>query len=228
MCADSGGEPKPDAKSAQECLAFHEQRIGKRSADAARLGVPLLMSEFGACLDSEACAREIMQVADISDKEIVGWAYWQFKTYKDLTTSAGDKSEGFYNNDGSLQNAKVKALARSYVPLTQGMLTKTAFNSDNGEFTATFKVDTEIDAPTVVHAFESGKGDSWYAAGAAVRLTGPKGELTADQVQMVPSAANKIAFKVVDESLNGSDIELFVSQRSHVECVTTKECYLLY
>lgn len=67
MCADSGGEPKPDDKSAKECLAFHEQRIGKRSADAARLGVPLLMSEFGACLDSEACAREIMQVADISD-----------------------------------------------------------------------------------------------------------------------------------------------------------------
>lgn len=78
-----------------------------------------------------------------------------------------------------------------------------------------------------MHAFESGKGDSWYAAGAAVRLTGPKGELTADQVELVSSAANKIAFKIVDESLNGSDIELFVSQKGHVECVTIKECFVL-
>jgi len=45
----------------------------------------------------------------------VGWAYWQFKEFKDLTTSAADKSEGFYNKDGTLQTAKVKALSRTYV-----------------------------------------------------------------------------------------------------------------
>jgi len=37
------------------------------------------------------------------------------KTFKDLTTTAGDKSEGIYNNDGSLQIKKMKALTRSYI-----------------------------------------------------------------------------------------------------------------
>ena len=45
---------------------------------------------------------------------MLGWAYWQFKTYADLTTSAGTGSEGFWNQDGTLQDYKVKALARSY------------------------------------------------------------------------------------------------------------------
>jgi len=49
---------------------------------------------------------EITQVADVCDHGvadgIVGWSYWQYKTYHDLTTSAGDRSEGFFNNDGTL------------------------------------------------------------------------------------------------------------------------------
>jgi hypothetical protein len=73
------------------------------------------VSEFGACLDSEDCAREITTVAEVSDKYLSGWSYWQFKTYKDFTTQAMDKSEGFYNVDGSLQTQKVKALARPYI-----------------------------------------------------------------------------------------------------------------
>jgi hypothetical protein len=92
------GEPSPD--SAEECLAFHKQRMGQRRDDAKRLGVPLFMSEFGACLDSDVCAREINQVGDVTEEYLLGWSYWQYKTYKDLTTSAGNRSEGFYNPDG--------------------------------------------------------------------------------------------------------------------------------
>jgi len=65
-------------------------------------------------------------VCDVADEYLVGWAYWQFKYYADLTTSAseGNGSEGFYNNDGTLQDWKVKALARSYLQFTQGVLTR--------------------------------------------------------------------------------------------------------
>jgi hypothetical protein len=77
--------------------------------------VPLIISEFGACLDTEDCKTEIESVADACDNHVLGWAYWQFKEFKDLTTTAGDKSEGFYNKDGSLQKVKVKALSRTYV-----------------------------------------------------------------------------------------------------------------
>ena len=77
-----------------------------------------MVTEFGACLTEAPCTQEIRQVADVSDSILVGWAYWEFKTYRDLTTSAGTGSEGFYNKDGSLQSWKVKALARSYLMTT--------------------------------------------------------------------------------------------------------------
>lgn len=62
----------------------------------------MFISEFGACLTDEVCTREIKQVGDLADKNLTGWAYWQFKTYADLTTTAGTGSEGFWNQDGSI------------------------------------------------------------------------------------------------------------------------------
>lgn len=93
---------EPDLNLAAQCHSWHEKRIGTRAHDAVRLGVPLMISEFGACLTEAPCTQEIQQVTDIADEKLAGWAYWEFKTYKDLTTSAGVGAEGFYNRDGSL------------------------------------------------------------------------------------------------------------------------------
>jgi hypothetical protein len=38
-----------------------------RVNDAKKLGVPFIISEFGACLDSDTCAREIQQVTETID-----------------------------------------------------------------------------------------------------------------------------------------------------------------
>jgi len=113
ICSATG---EPTVENAARCLNFHTKKFHTRAQDAERLGVPLFNSEFGACMDTEACVQEINQVADVNEKfNTSGWAYWEFKTYHDLTTSAGDRSEGFYNFDGSLQTKKVKALSRTYV-----------------------------------------------------------------------------------------------------------------
>lgn len=72
VCAT--GEPAEGSDDI--CLAFHKERVGQRVADAKRLGVPLFMSEFGACLDSEVCAREITQVGDVCEEGLLGWSYW--------------------------------------------------------------------------------------------------------------------------------------------------------
>lgn len=58
-------------------------------------------------MGTAACIQEIQLVTDAMDKHLTSWAYWEFKNYADLTTSAGTGNEGFYNNDGTLQNAKV-------------------------------------------------------------------------------------------------------------------------
>jgi hypothetical protein len=135
------------------------------------------MSEFGACLDSEVCGREITQVADVCEDWLLGWSYWQYKTYKDLTTSAGNKSEGFYNVDGSLQNVKVKALSRPYVPLAQGEIIKNKLDHASGNFSATIQVDTTINAPTVVFANTKARGDAWYPNGFNHQVTDDAGNL---------------------------------------------------
>lgn len=100
ICAETG---EPKAADKKKCMHWHETKVRQRAEDAEKLGIPLFISEFGACMDTAECVTEINQVAEINDKYLTsGWGYWQFKTYQDLTTSAGTGSEGFYNKDGSL------------------------------------------------------------------------------------------------------------------------------
>lgn len=51
MCATG----EPPLEKAKECQEWHEKRINTRSEDAERYGVPLIISEFGACLGSASC-----------------------------------------------------------------------------------------------------------------------------------------------------------------------------
>ena len=136
---------------ADECYAWHEKRIGTRSRDAERLGLPLHITEFGACLTEGPCTQEIRQVTEVADKYLVGWGYWQFKNYEDLTTSAGTASEGFYLPNGELEHWKVKALSRTYMMSTQGNPIENKFDMDTADFVGGFFVNTEIDEPTVVY-----------------------------------------------------------------------------
>lgn len=102
-------------------------------------------------MDTDDCVREITQVADACDTHLASWAYWEFKTYKDLTTSAGNRSEGFYNFDGSLQTGKVKSLSRTYVQNAQGEISMMKFDSKTGDFYAKLHIDTKINATTNVY-----------------------------------------------------------------------------
>jgi hypothetical protein len=66
-------------------------------------------------MGTESCIQEITTVSEVCDEHLTGWAYWQFKNFGDLTTTAGTSSEGFYEKNGTLQVGKVKALARTYL-----------------------------------------------------------------------------------------------------------------
>jgi endoglycosylceramidase len=126
-------------------------KLAVRSADAQKVNVPLIISEFGACMGGDTCIVEITGLLDAADSHLTGWAYWQYKKLGDLTTTAGTGSEGFYNDDGSLQGDKVAALARPYLPNTQGTLLSVNYNRTTSILTATYEVDTSIEAPTVVY-----------------------------------------------------------------------------
>jgi hypothetical protein len=84
------------------CRDYHLYRLMTRDEDAEKLGVPLIISEFGACMGGHTCQVEIDTLGDAADVFLTSWAYWQFKKLGDLTTTAGTGNEGFYNEDGSL------------------------------------------------------------------------------------------------------------------------------
>ena len=178
ICAT--GEPLPSDK--ERCGLWHQNKVGTRAKNAKRLGIPLFISEFGACMNSEACATEITQVADVVDSTLAaGWSYWQFKNYKDLTTSAGSASEGFYNNDGTLETIKVKALSRTYVKAAQGTIKSMKFFSSDsqtqgkykeGTFFADIEVDMKVKAPTLIHALGGDdNGLTWYPQDFEITVT---------------------------------------------------------
>ena len=171
---------EPSTADAAACLQWHEKRIGQRAKDSERLGVPLVITEFGACLTEAPCSQEINQVGDVADEHLVGWAYWQFKTYADLTTSAGTGSEGFWNQDGTLQDYKVKALARSYMPVTQGILTSQKFDTTTAAFKAEFTYSDKATGTTAAYLNQ----DYWYQGEPEVTIT-----VLAGESQVVDKAA---------------------------------------
>ena len=72
-----------------ECKEFHYRKMGTKKKDANRLGVPIMISEWGACSDSLACAAELNNVQDVMDEYAASWAYWQMKGFQDFTTVSG-------------------------------------------------------------------------------------------------------------------------------------------
>ena len=166
MCSDWG---QPDFGSAATCSRWHERRVNFRDKQAKELGIPWIMSEFGACIDNSVCAREIRLVTGYMEQVLGSWAYWQFKTYGDFTNNVYPDTDGFYNTDGSIASGKVKMLTRPYVRYAQGTILSSKWHQHTYEapelYEARVRVDTSITEPTEVFAFRSGKGESWFPNG---------------------------------------------------------------
>jgi endoglycosylceramidase len=78
-----------------------------------------------------------------------------------LTTTAGTGSEGFYNEDGTLQHRKVKALARTYMVKTAGTILDNIFNTKSGQYSATWRHDESVKAHSEIYL----NNEYWYPNG---------------------------------------------------------------
>jgi endoglycosylceramidase len=160
-----GGEPGQDLW--ETCRKFHASKLDVRSEDAEKLGVPLLITEFGACKNTDNCYEEISGATDAMDDHLVSWAHWQYKGFGDFTTT-GSLTEGVYNQDGTYQDLKVKALARTYVPLSQGVPQSMHFDRESYRFDYTQFLDEERDASTTIYLnrdifYPNGVKMSWFS-----------------------------------------------------------------
>jgi endoglycosylceramidase len=116
-----------------------------------RLGAGGFMTEFGALDDLPNGIDNIVNLLNMADTFQQSWSWWQYKSYNDITTSATGGSESFYNTDGSLQNAKVKALARTYPMAIAGYPKHYVFFPVTGIFRLTYTANNAATAPTIIY-----------------------------------------------------------------------------
>jgi endoglycosylceramidase len=131
--AGCNADGDPPTVSCPECNTLVESWVETRRQDVERLGGGLFITEFGAVSSSKEGLGEIGRVTGKADTRFQSWAYWQFKYYNDITTVSGP-IEGFYYPNGTLQHAKVKALARTYAPAIAGTPQVVGFNPADGAF----------------------------------------------------------------------------------------------
>jgi hypothetical protein len=98
-----------------ECKDFHHRKMKLRKEDADRLGVPIMISEWGACSSSDTCFREMNNVQDVMDEFSASWAYWQMKGFGDFTTVSTDVQGIYDTSTGEIQHLKHLSLTRTYI-----------------------------------------------------------------------------------------------------------------
>ena len=95
------------------CPKYHKNKFKTEISNAKEnLHVPMFVSEFGACSDSQACYNEIISVVKLCEENFISWSYWNYKPYGDHTTSAIAmvEYEGLFNVDGTIQTIKEQGL----------------------------------------------------------------------------------------------------------------------
>lgn len=164
------GEPSlADAKDL--CTKFHKSKMKSNVKNAKSLGVPYIVTEFGACSNSEACYYEMKGFVEAAEENLVSWTYWMYKPYGDHTTTASEHTEGMFLDTGLPQQFKVKALTRTYIQSYQGEPLKSHFNNDTFDYFGQFIYNPLINAPTVVYA----NTDEFYTNGYDVVVTDADG-----------------------------------------------------
>jgi len=133
------------------CPSFHKRKLAKNKYQADKLGIPLIITEFGACSDSKACFNEMKGFLDAADQHLTSWAYWMYKPFGDHTTSAHGNTEGIFYEDGTPQEVKERALTRTYIQAYQGVPISVQFDYETGFFLSKFYLDMDINAPSRIY-----------------------------------------------------------------------------
>ena len=103
--------------------------------------------------------------------------YWSLKSYHDITTQASTRNgtvlEGLWFPNGTVDEAKLRLLSRTFAPAVAGATLSMQFSPTTGAFTLSFAATATIADPTVVFLNRR----LFYPRGAAVTVT-PSGALS--------------------------------------------------
>lgn len=186
------GEPSVEVAKTV-CKKFHSTKLKSNNRNANNLGVPLIITEFGACSDSEACYYEMEGFVEAAEEFMVSWAYWMYKPYGDHTTTAAEHTEGIFLDDGTPQVNKIKALTRTYIQSYQGVPLNVKFDVETATFIAKFVYDKSIDAATVIYYNK----EYFYPDGHVISITDEYGNDIAVIVESYLD--NYYAFRIIQK-----------------------------
>jgi len=127
-----------------------KSRVGCRVEQGAQLVQSLIdidamdcgsfLTEFGAVTANSSIAIDsINWLLNKADDELQSWAYWQYKSYNDITT-ASNALESFYWPNGTLQKKKVDALCRVYAKAVAGVIIRHEYNSEKNKFSLWYRM----------------------------------------------------------------------------------------
>jgi|LauGreDrversion4_2_1035121.scaffolds.fasta_scaffold36737_3 hypothetical protein len=124
----------------------------------------------------------------------------------DLTTTAGNSSEGFYDDDSTIQSDKIKSLARTYMKATQGVPKYAHFNPINGAYSFIFTYDATIQAPSLMFL----SSDYFYPRGYKILAYNKDGLMLKLNVTKAAGANNDYELSFLDNNIHGTDVEIDV------------------
>lgn len=99
-----------------------------------------MMTEFGAVGSDPVSLQLLETVLDAAEQRMQSWAYWNFKSYDDITTAGSPASEGLYNMNGSVQTQKVRLLSRPFASAVAGFPVQSKFDSRAGVYSLGYRI----------------------------------------------------------------------------------------
>eukprot|EP00499_Haloplacidia_sp_CaronLabIsolate_P008816 CAMPEP_0196780524 /NCGR_PEP_ID=MMETSP1104-20130614/7941_1 /TAXON_ID=33652 /ORGANISM="Cafeteria sp., Strain Caron Lab Isolate" /LENGTH=527 /DNA_ID=CAMNT_0042150735 /DNA_START=6 /DNA_END=1589 /DNA_ORIENTATION=- len=145
IAQNSSGDPRP-LKGCESSLA---PLWDVAQTDYRRVGGGAFLTEFGALGPHQSSADLLTFMLDEAERRGQSWTYWTWKDFNDITTQ-NPATETLYNEDGSLQLVKLKALSRPYAPAVAaqpGSVTS-AFDTATGVYTLAYTINPAVTAPT--------------------------------------------------------------------------------
>jgi endoglycosylceramidase len=130
-----------------------------RGTERERLGMPVLIGEFGVTDAVVGGADHLRDVLDMADRATTGWTYWEYNS----------DAFGFLRADGT-EKPKAAALVRTYPRAVAGRPLHVRYDSATHVFALVF-AETGVPGPTEIYVPEG----RWYPNGFDVRASDPAG-----------------------------------------------------
>lgn len=136
------------------CLTHHASMFASKAQHLRQFGGAAVLSEFGSLSSDPVNLQEIRRVSDYADDALMSTVYWQYKSYKDITSSGGYGGLSLYT-DGELQEEKLRVLSRPYAQAIAGEPRIMFFDAETGvfvlEYTAKGAGSTEVHISRDLH-----------------------------------------------------------------------------